>query len=324
MRGLLAIIVISCLLSNAALANKTICPDHAQTQLEVLYCQIKASKYHSSLPPISQFRDNHPLAQRQVILEPAQKLGLEVPTVAQIMAEHRKKKRARESALPLGVNYSRDQTGETHQGEDRASLQQHSGPLRAGVGAADTQAAKARQKTDTHLDYQHNLAKKKRPPNSLARNHCYLLGVKIRCSDKKFHLVQNKSKGALSGQALADNNKLILPPFHGLISDEAAVKAYLIQAYAIYINRMISLGLGGSTMSFTSFYYNFVDQKQRNVDFVKRFELMFDLLKRDRKHLPVSVSNSKNFPTSIKQCDRLNQKIIICNDETKNWVYQAN
>lgn len=153
---------------------------------------------------------------------------------------------------------------------------------------------------------------------------CALRGQKIDCGSTYYQLLMNRPKHTLAESALTQSNRLELPPFAGNVQDEAAVRAYLNQAYAAYINKMIELGLAGSTMSFTTFYYSFKDQTQRNVDFVGRFETMFEFLKKDRQRLAVSTAMPSELPHSLGQCATLSSEIIVCDNQTKNWVYVRN
>jgi len=150
---------------------------------------------------------------------------------------------------------------------------------------------------------------------------CEINKMSIACGGHLFFLALNVPNSKLDQSALSENYRLKLPVFNGDFDDDKAVGAYLSQAYAKYIESMLAIGLGGSTMRYTSFYHSFDRYRYRQDQFVKRFETMFEYLKKDKKSIPLSTEPPDYFPHQIQQCSALNKFVIICSDERLNWVY---
>lgn len=158
-------------------------------------------------------------------------------------------------------------------------------------------------------------------PQQSQGSRCLLRGHEIDCGSNYYQLALNRPKHALPTSAFSAGNQLDLPPFMGDIQDEHAVREYLHRAYETYIEKMVGLGLAGSTMSFTAFYRGFRDQAERYVDFAGRFRKMFEFLKADRQKLAVSTRAPGDLPQSLGQCATLSNNVIVCDDLKQNWVY---
>ncbi|ABC28460.1 conserved hypothetical protein [Hahella chejuensis KCTC 2396] len=154
-----------------------------------------------------------------------------------------------------------------------------------------------------------------------ATNDCLLYKDQITCGSHQFHLATNKQNKFLKQGALAEDNKLNLPSFQGDPANEPAVKDYLSQAYRVYIPKMLEIGLGDATMSFTKFYYSFKDIQKQNLSFSDRFETMYGFLKRDKSAMAIQPRYSKELPSDINQCNGLSDAIIVCDNGATNWVY---
>ncbi|MCG8609437.1 MAG: hypothetical protein MI864_02780 [Pseudomonadales bacterium] len=148
---------------------------------------------------------------------------------------------------------------------------------------------------------------------------CKLQRSEISCrSGKQYHLQKNKPLSRLSGSALASSNQLRLPPINGSASEQ---KQKLANAYEQYIEAMLQIGLGATTMSYTRFVYTYREIKQKNADFQQRFHKMYELLKQDRRSMAIDTRLPAPYPGQLDACTRLNVKTIICDTSDKNWVY---
>ncbi|MDG9669709.1 hypothetical protein ONV78_18385 [Hahella sp. CR1] len=154
-----------------------------------------------------------------------------------------------------------------------------------------------------------------------AADDCLLYKDQITCGSHQYHLATNKQNKFLKQGALTENNKLNLPSFQGDPANETAVKDYLSQAYRVYIPKMLEIGLGDATMSFTKFYYSFKDIQKQNLSFSDRFETMYGFLKRDKSAMAIQPRYSKELPSDINQCNGLSDAIIVCDNGATNWVY---
>lgn len=72
-------------------------------------------------------------------------------------------------------------------------------------------------------------------------------------------------------------------------------------AYHRYIGKMLSVGLGGTTISYTKLSYTFRELYEDNGDFAARFEAMFGYLKKDKAALALKPRYGDQLPVSIDQ-----------------------
>lgn len=150
---------------------------------------------------------------------------------------------------------------------------------------------------------------------------CRLQGQRITCPQRRFELVENQPNRKLAEGALEPDNSLGLRPFKGNRNDEEAVRRYLSDAYDRYIPKMVDIGLGANTMSFTAFHNAFHTIEDGGVDFARRMEQTFTLLKQDKKTLAVKARYHDELPQDISLCTVINRDIIVCDNVGTNWVY---
>ncbi|WP_286221163.1 hypothetical protein [Marinobacter apostichopi] len=150
---------------------------------------------------------------------------------------------------------------------------------------------------------------------------CALKGERIVCPDRQFKLALNQPNRALAPGVLEDQNRLGLRPFQGDRSDEQQVRAYLSGAYDRYIPKMLAIGLGANTMSFTAFHNAFHTLEDDGVDFAERMERTFQLLKQDKLNLTVQARYHDRLPENLALCEVINPDIIVCDNVATNWVF---
>lgn len=156
-------------------------------------------------------------------------------------------------------------------------------------------------------------------PSRLA--DCRLKGERIVCPDRQFELALNQPNSKLAPGVLDRGNRLGLTSFEGDQSDEPAVRRYLSEAYDQYIPKMVDIGLGANTMSFTAFYNAFRTLEAGGVDFATRMERTFQLLKQDKQSLAVQARYHEKLPETLSLCDVINRDIIVCDNVATNWVF---
>lgn len=257
------------------------CIASAQSDLERLYCEITAQGEGSSLPSRADFKRNDPQVQALLLKRPAASLGLKVPSPG---SDSRPSlgKSAEKTAAPAAGNWPE---------------------LRADSS-----------------DGQHSAAPVNRAAErSLAK--CQLQGEALICPNRRFELATNQSNKELMPGVLEDGNTLSLPSFEGDRNDDEAVRRYLSDAYDIYIPKMLAIGLGATTMSFTAFHNAFHSIEGGGVDFAQRLEQTYQLLKRDKKTLAVKARYHDELPDNINLCTEINRDIVVCDNVGKNWVY---
>ena len=172
-----------------------------------------------------------------------------------------------------------------------------------------------------------NKAEKTKPETSADKetnvtlSQCSIGKNVISCGNRRFKLKKNQPNSRLAQGVLDERYKMGLPRYSGRIADEREIQFYLSDVYSLYIQRMIDIGLGASTMSYARFYHTFNDLQVKNVDFSERFETMYRFLKKDKKAMAVRALPSDQRPNSLSQCDDISEQIIVCDIGVANWVY---
>ncbi|WP_390615781.1 hypothetical protein [Maricurvus nonylphenolicus] len=156
-------------------------------------------------------------------------------------------------------------------------------------------------------------------PSSLSS--CQLQGHLIQCPRQQFRLATNRANRYLAKGALGPDNRLGLSNYQGERQNPQALKRHLTRSYERYIEKMLSIGLGASTMSFSKFYYTHDELQQLGVDFADRFETMFGYLKKDKASMAIKDSYLDALPPGIGSCNRLKDNILVCDNGEHNWVY---
>jgi len=153
------------------------------------------------------------------------------------------------------------------------------------------------------------------------RTPCSFMGNMITCNASKFYQIGNTTNSALKQGALSSQNKIGLAHFTGKKTQQSKIDSYLYESYVGYIEKMLEIGLGGVTMSFTKFSYLFHDLLEKKVDFASRFETMYSFLKKDKQKLSVSKKITLANHLTIDDCFKLTNDIYICDNRVRNYVY---
>ncbi len=156
----------------------------------------------------------------------------------------------------------------------------------------------------------------------IALKECQITPDQIVCGHRHFQMKTNLPNRLLKSGVLEEAYGMNLPPYSKDKSDnKLEAQYYLSDVYPIYIQKMLDIGLGASTMSYTRFYHTFFDLQAQGVSFSDRFETMYRYLKKDKKTMLVKPVLSDQRPTTISQCDDIDQRIIVCDSGSANWVY---
>lgn len=172
--------------------------------------------------------------------------------------------------------------------------------------------------SDTSQKTQAPLTQKVQP----SLKHCNLNQSAVDCGASQYALVGNIKNNQLQSKAFSPNNKLGLPQKKETPYNLESDYRYLSYIYPKYIYKMLELGLGDSTMSFTKFAAVYWQNKMEGLDFVERFEFMYNKLKVEKSQNQIKSRYRENYPNNIHQCMRLDDKIIVCDDMKQNWVYR--
>lgn len=150
---------------------------------------------------------------------------------------------------------------------------------------------------------------------------CQLRGEVIACPSGRYRLAFNQPNSDLAPGALGDGQALGLEPFKGDKNDEAAVRDYLSKAYDVYIPKMLAIGLGGATMSFTQFYHGFYRHEAQGIEYARRLEETYQFLKQDKRANAIKARFHERLPSTIDSCMALSPRILVCDNVDTNWVY---
>ena len=260
------------------------CPMQPQTAHERVYCQVWEKGGGSSLPSFNDFRRNSPQVQALLLKRQAARFGIDMPdSEPEPVSEQ----------LP-------DQLPEAPVSAPMPSTEPS--PVSTDVAGAEPPPAAS--------------------PNPFAGfKECQLDGETIVCPRRRYQLASNLPNSALPEGVLEDQNLLGLDSYHGDPADEAKLHGYLSQAYDRYIQKMLEIGLGGATMSFTQFYHGYQRHLASGVDYAQRLEATFHLLKQDKKTMAVQARLTDKLPQTLEHCEGVGRNIVVCDDVGTNWVF---
>ena len=149
---------------------------------------------------------------------------------------------------------------------------------------------------------------------------CTVAGLELHCAAASYRLVTNLPNNRLEAGALSAENAMNLPGFSGNRLQAAEVETYLTTAYQHYLQKMMAIGLGGSTMSYGKFAYLFEDLGRKGVSFADRFEVMYRYLKADKRNLSVPVRASLPAGFDTGNCYAIAQW-MVCQAGMHNFVF---
>lgn len=150
------------------------------------------------------------------------------------------------------------------------------------------------------------------------RSGCRYTRQKIDCGDRQFHLRTNRLNSELPKAALSDANVLRLP----IKRASEPVEAWLAEAYKEYIAALLSIGLAGSSSTYSAFAHTYYELENSGTDFATRIQDSFALLKKDKRSLAASKRYPKTAPIA-EDCEWLESSMVACNSSGKNWIYTS-
>jgi hypothetical protein len=153
-------------------------------------------------------------------------------------------------------------------------------------------------------------------------DQCVFKSKDIICAGVRYQLMGNLANKKLAEGVLERSNRMNIPVYLGEPGDKAALGHYLSQAYGQYVEKMLEIGLGGSTFSYAKFVYLYQDVTDKNIDFSGRFETMFGYLKQDKQQLAVSEKLPNNVHISKEYCGWSGDKTVVCDGGQKNYLYR--
>lgn len=252
------------------------------TEYEQIYCTIVKRGEGQSLPRFEDFKRNDVTVQRLLLKRPATKLKITLPSSS--------KRHTKELANTYRAPAKSVQQNEVQQNDTQK-------PLKRIQEISPDNSAKG------------------------SLSQCSITKNIIACGHRRFILKKNEPNSQLLPGVLSEQYEMGLPSYGGGAGDDQEIQIYLSDVYGLYVQRMVDIGLGASTMSYSRFYHTFNDLQTKGVDFSERFETMYRFLKKDKKTMAVKSGFSNIRPTNIDSCDDISDTIIVCDMGVVNWVY---
>lgn len=281
--GLVMLMLVHTVASASAGTRPSACARQAETPLENLYCSIKDQGEGRQLPNFIDFRRNNPEAQKLLLRRPAKKLGLAIPD-------------------------QKTSITSTEKAAQQRTTQGQSNPETVVISLAKTAPSEA-------------LPKSSQPSNLAGLSDCSLYQRQIYCPGDTFQLVDNLPNRKLSPKAFTQENQLQFPAWNS--ASGISEHQYLADNYRLYLDKMMFIGLGAATMSFTRFYHNYFDLKEQGIDFSRRYANLYAFLKEDKQRLRTPAQLIDELPRNLNQCEKLDRQLIACDNGSHNWLYVA-
>lgn len=259
------------------------CLSQSHNELEKAYCNIQAKKPNSNLPSFDDFQRNSPDMQYLLLKGPARKLNIQLPT-------------------------------RTKPPEIKQEIETQEQPVEKLIPTIRSNIAPPNISTSQHIQ---------QPPNTPKNmQHCKLDKLWIHCNERHYKLVTNKKNTELEKNALSESNKMhIRDRNNEELNDTSNIK-YLSKTYPVYIHKMLSIGLGAGTMSFTKYASIYEASEKNHQNFSERMETMFGFLKTDKRSNAIQSRYDTLLPEDINWCMPLDDTLIVCDNVNKNWVYE--
>lgn len=155
---------------------------------------------------------------------------------------------------------------------------------------------------------------------SRADSGCRVSAERLDCDGRRFVAVGNQPNSALAPGVLDAGNRMAMEPYSGDPSNGRALARYLLDSYARYLDRMLAIGLGGSTLTLAKFeqlYHNMADM---GVDFAGRFERLYGFLKQDKSR--IAVDTTVKVPAlRPEDCRQVAPELMACASGGRNYLF---
>ena len=199
-------------------------------------------------------------------------------------------------------------------------LKPHAKALKIAIALPQHTSQKGTEKNRIRQNRSASLASKITPTPKDRFDTCSYQSDVIVCGQKRYKQVTNRHNRTLEQGALKKTNGLKLPVIT-LSPEEDGFEYALTKSYLLYLDKMMGIGLGGVTMTYTKFYYLYLDLLERNVDFNQRFSTMFEFLKKDKRALGVNNKPAVLASLSDKDCSRARASLFICQQGGRNYLF---
>ncbi|MFL0811499.1 MAG: hypothetical protein K6L76_13860 [Agarilytica sp.] len=266
----------------------------AKSELEKHYCEILIEGYGKKLPNFYNFKRNTPNTQYLLLKPWAKRAGIKLTKPSA---------QTKSAVMPQAViEATGRKTTSTNKKQQKSDITEAAANTPTNKTPFNENSSAAGQTTE----------------QAKSVHSCKLRGEEIVCAHDRFFLTTNTPLDRLPKGSLSLRNRLIFPTRFQSQSN----LQYLSEIYPYYIEKMLLIGLGDSTMSFTKFNALYEDALNKGENFSKRFDDMYELLKVERQSMGIKARYRNNFPENIEQCMQLNAGLIACDNVEQNWVYR--
>ena len=268
------------------------CLSQSRSELEEAFCNIQTKKPNNNLPSFNDFQNNPPDMQYLLLKSLARKLNIQLskPTRPQ---------------PPKAKQETKDQEVENQNIQEKAVVKL-TPTIRSNIVSSEEPKVQHTQP--------HNNPKK--------MQHCKLDKLWIHCNEIHYKLVTNKTNTDLEKNALSESNKMNIRDRNTKELNDISNIKYLSKTYPVYIHKMLSIGLGAGTMSFTKYASIYEASEKNQQNFSERMETMFGFLKTDKRGNAIQSRYDTLLPEKINWCMPLDDMLIVCDNIHKNWIYE--
>lgn len=262
------------------------CPDRTRNYYEKVYCEIFKTAPTARLPTARDFRNNTPAIQKLMLKPIAKRYNVKLDSALFKARKSKARPQYRSSQNKLSNNVN--------------------------------STKKLTKKKSTKLPpYKQQVIITEKTPVS-----CKLMKTGIGCSDQtQFRLASNKENSVLEQGALSDANKMGLKNYLGDKENKQQLSLFMTTQYNQYLSKMLSIGLGSTTLTYNKFVDIFYITGKSSKRFSDRFETMFSTLKKDK----TTLGTPKNIPLTdkltIKHCQQISDTLFACDLLMKNYVF---
>lgn len=261
------------------------CEPAPGNEYEKVYCQLKRSGRGEGLPSLYDFRKNSPLMQALLLKKPAERAGISLQ-------------------IPKRINT------ETVDRQADLLLAPELPPVEAPVTVRPAPSAR-----DDMDGIAPRIVVETRVISDPLTG-CALKDFELNCEGARYRLVTNQANQQLPEGALSETNRLNLPVNSGQDRD-----AYLQQAYGRYLDGMVHIGLGASTMSYTKFVHLYDHLAAQKLNFVERFETMYHFLKEDKSNIGVTTKPVIAQGFTTQYCSDVRPELLACEHRNENYLF---
>lgn len=278
--------------------NLQACEPAPGNEYEKVFCQLKRSGKGEALPSIHEFRKNPPLTQALLLKKPAERAGIPLKIPERGNAEVVDRQLEVLLSAPSSAAEKKILNKEVVS-KQAVSKKVEPKPVTPKVKTPDVTPVVVREAVSV-LDT------------------CVVNQFELHCSGAQYRLVTNQTNQQLREGVLSEGHRLNLPAFQGSAQD---LEDYLLKAYRRYVEGMLEIGLGASTMSYTKFVRVYEFNAAQGLSFAERFETAYQFQKREKASIGVNTKPMLAAGFNTRFCSELTGELLACEHQRDNYLF---